>query len=85
METVAVADRHTEVALAQSEAEVTSSGEVDDRPVKSEIIKGWFNEWIDVSCGGHAMCLKVDEILFHEKSPFQDILIFKRLSSHSEY
>jgi Spermidine synthase tetramerisation domain len=54
--------------------------ETDDRPVKSEIFKGWFNEWIELSCGGHAMCLKIDEVLFHEKSPYQDILIFKRLS-----
>jgi Spermidine synthase tetramerisation domain len=53
----------------------------DDRPVKSEIFKGWFNEWIELSCGGHAMCLKIDEVLFHEKSPYQDILIFKRLST----
>lgn len=52
--------------------------EADDRMVKSEIINGWFNEWIEVSCGGHASCLQVDQVLFHEQSQYQDVLIFKR-------
>jgi len=58
--------------------DITEEVEDDDRPVKSGIINGWFNEWIEFSCGGHAVYLKIDEVLFHERSPFQDILVFKR-------
>jgi len=66
----------TEVTSADSHV---TEVEVDDRPIKSDIINGWFNEWIEVSCGGHAMCLKVDEVVFHQRSEYQDVLIFKRL------
>lgn len=69
----------TEISAVDKQADDDTAQDADDIPVKSEIINGWFNEWIEISCGGHAMCLKVDEVLFHEKSPFQDILIFKRL------
>ena len=39
-------------------------------------MKGWFTEmnmW-----PGQAMSLQVEEILHHEKSQYQDILVFKR-------
>lgn len=38
---------------------------------------GWFREINDHSFPGQAFCLKVEEILYHEKSEFQDILVFK--------
>ncbi|XP_064642228.1 spermidine synthase-like [Lineus longissimus] len=41
-----------------------------------DLIKdGWFTELCDVSAQG--LSLKVDEVLFHEKSSFQDVLVFK--------
>ena len=40
-------------------------------------MKGWFTEMNDL-WAGQAMSLEVDEILHHEKSQYQDILIFNR-------
>ena len=40
-------------------------------------IKGWFTEMSDM-WPGQAMAMQVDEILHHEKSQYQDILVFKR-------
>eukprot|EP01080_Neovahlkampfia_damariscottae_P009025 gene9025-1123_t len=38
--------------------------------------KGWFTEYND-DWHGQSMSYEVEEVLFHEKSKFQDILIFK--------
>lgn len=46
-------------------------------PVKSAILNGWFSELIEFSCPGQSFCLKVREVLFHEKSDYQDIMILK--------
>ena len=40
-------------------------------------IKGWFTEMNDM-WPGQAMAMQVEEILHHEKSQYQDILVFKR-------
>ena len=40
-------------------------------------MKGWFTEMNDM-WPGQAMAMQVDEILHHEKSQYQDILVFKR-------
>uniref|UniRef100_A0A915KXW6 Spermidine synthase n=1 Tax=Romanomermis culicivorax TaxID=13658 RepID=A0A915KXW6_ROMCU len=40
----------------------------DDSPLDEKINKGW---------KGQAFSLKVDQVLFHEKSDYQDVLIFK--------
>ena len=40
-------------------------------------MKGWFTEINDL-WAGQAMSLQVDEILHHEKSRYQDILVFNR-------
>ena len=40
-------------------------------------LKGWFTEMNDM-WAGQAMSLQVEEILHHEKSQYQDILVFKR-------
>ena len=40
-------------------------------------LKGWFTEMNDM-WPGQAMSLQVEEILHHEKSQYQDILVFKR-------
>lgn len=37
---------------------------------------GWFSE-VNNLWPGQAMSLKVDEVLFHEKSKFQDVIVFK--------
>ena len=39
--------------------------------------QGWFSE-INVLWPGQCMSLAVEEVLFHEKSDYQDVLIFKR-------
>lgn len=41
------------------------------------IVDGWFREVSDENFPGQAFLLKVEEILFHEASQFQDILVFK--------
>lgn len=41
------------------------------------IQNGWFMEVSDL-WPGQAMCLEVDKLLHEEKSPYQDILVFKR-------
>ena len=38
----------------------------------------WFFESSKTSFPGQAMALEVDEILFHEKSEYQDVLVFQR-------
>lgn len=38
---------------------------------------GWFSE-INKLWPGQCMSLKVDEVLFHERSKYQDVLVFKR-------
>ena len=40
-------------------------------------MKGWFTEMNDM-WAGQAMSLQVEEVLHHEKSQYQDILVFKR-------
>ena len=37
----------------------------------------WFSE-ISSLWPGQCMSLKVEEVLFHERSTFQDVLVFKR-------
>jgi len=54
--------------------------EEDGRPVKSELTADWFTEWIDISCGGQAFSVNVKDVLYHEKSIYQDILIFSSSS-----
>ena len=39
--------------------------------------EGWFSEVNDL-WPGQAMSLQVDEVLLHEKSKFQDVMVFKR-------
>ena len=41
------------------------------------IVDGWFRELNDTCFPGQAFTLKVDKILYHTKSEFQDILVFK--------
>eukprot|EP00659_Diplonema_papillatum_P012610 gene12610-19530_t len=41
-----------------------------------QIGKGWFSE-LSTMWPGQAQSLAVDEVLFHEKSEFQDVLVFK--------
>ncbi|SCU92389.1 LAMI_0E10132g1_1 [Lachancea mirantina] len=38
---------------------------------------GWFREISDTMWPGEAMTLKVEQVLVHEKSKYQDVLIFK--------
>ena len=40
--------------------------------------KGWFSELGDL-WAGQSFSLEVDEVLFHEKSKYQDVMVFKRL------
>ncbi|CAR25096.1 spermine synthase [Lachancea thermotolerans CBS 6340] len=49
--------------------------------VNSGLIKdGWFCEVNDNSFPGQGLALKVEEVLYHSKSEFQDILVFKSSS-----
>ena len=41
------------------------------------IQKGWFSELGEL-WKGQAFSLEVEELLFHEKSKFQDVIVFKR-------
>lgn len=41
------------------------------------IVDGWFREISDTMWPGQAMTLKVDKVLHHEKSKYQDVLVFK--------
>lgn len=61
-----------------SGAQDTVAIDEEDLPVKSAIVNGWWSEWIDISMGGESFCIKLSDVLFREKSEFQDILIFKR-------
>jgi len=49
----------------------------DEPPVQSAILNGWFSELIQICCPGQSFCLKVRDVLFHEKSDYQDIMILK--------
>lgn len=42
------------------------------------IQNGWFSEISQEMWPGQAMSLEVEEVLFHEKSKYQDVLVFKR-------
>ncbi|CAG5123522.1 unnamed protein product [Candidula unifasciata] len=39
----------------------------------------WFRE-VNLDWDGYSICLQVEEVLFHEKSQYQDILVFKSKS-----
>ncbi|GCE99149.1 putrescine aminopropyltransferase [Zygosaccharomyces mellis] len=41
------------------------------------IVDGWFREISDTMWPGQAMTLKVEKVLHHERSKYQDVLIFK--------
>lgn len=41
------------------------------------IVNGWFREVNDEAFPGQAFSLRVDRILYHKQSEFQDILVFK--------
>lgn len=41
------------------------------------IVDGWFREISDTMWPGQAMTLRVEKVLHHEKSKYQDVLIFK--------
>lgn len=41
------------------------------------IVDGWFREISDTMWPGQAMTLKVEKVLHHEKSKYQDVLVFK--------
>ena len=41
------------------------------------IVDGWFREVNDKCFPGQGLALKVDEVLYHSESEFQDILVFK--------
>lgn len=47
-------------------------------PIKSNLLNpdGWFREISDM-WPGQAMTLKVNQVLHHEKSKYQDVLIFE--------
>lgn len=45
------------------------------------IQNGWFSEHSKQMWPGQAMSLEVDEVLFHEKSQYQDVLVFRRFVS----
>ena len=43
-----------------------------------KIHRGWFSEISEEMWPGQAMSLQVDNVLFHQQSQYQDILVFKR-------
>ena len=45
--------------------------------IMDKIQNGWFSE-INNLWPGQAMSLEVEEVLFHERSDYQDVLVFKR-------
>ena len=47
-----------------------------DIHILTSIVDGWFRE-ISGMWPGQAMTLKVEEVIHHEKSKYQDVLIFK--------
>lgn len=49
----------------------------------SRLDDGWFREENDL-WDGYSLSIKVDEVLYHEKSKFQDILVFKRYVNNSQ-
>uniref|UniRef100_A0A0B6Y8I5 Spermidine synthase n=1 Tax=Arion vulgaris TaxID=1028688 RepID=A0A0B6Y8I5_9EUPU len=46
---------------------------------RSVIDKDWFRE-VNLNWDGYSISLKVEEVLFHEKSEYQDILVFRSKS-----
>jgi spermidine synthase len=50
---------------------------ITQRPLLTKLTDGWFREISDNQWPGQAMTLKVEKILHHEKSKYQDVLIFK--------
>ena len=46
--------------------------------IMDRIQNGWFSEISQEMWPGQAMSLEVEEVLFHEKSKYQDVLVFKR-------
>lgn len=52
----------------------TPTTPTDDKPL---IVDGWFHERNPTMWPGQAMSLQVEKVLFHEKSDFQDVLVFK--------
>lgn len=47
-------------------------------PNMNAVKDGWFSDINEKMWPGQAMSLRVEEILFHQKSDYQDVLIFKR-------
>lgn len=43
----------------------------------NKIVNGWFSEVSTTMWPGQAMSIEVEEVLFHEKSLYQDVLVFK--------
>jgi hypothetical protein len=43
----------------------------------------WFREINPGFWPGQAFALEIDKVLYHEKSKYQDVLVFKRLIIHS--
>lgn len=43
----------------------------------SQIRDGWFTELSEKNFPGQGLSLKVEEVLYHSKSEFQDVLVFK--------
>lgn len=63
-------------------AYLSSSSRIFSLPLQThlanahDLVDGWFRE-ISHMWPGQAMTLKVDKVLHHEKSKYQDVLIFK--------
>jgi spermidine synthase len=38
----------------------------------------WFREWNPVNVPGQQLSLEIDHILHHQRSKYQDVLVFKR-------
>jgi len=45
--------------------------------VMETICKGWFSDVNERMWPGQAISLQVDEVLFHEKSDYQDVMVMK--------
>ena len=42
-----------------------------------QLRNGWFSEISEEMWPGQAMSLQTEEVLFHEKSKFQDVMVIK--------
>jgi len=42
------------------------------------IRNGWFSDLNEKMWPGQSLSLQIEEILFHQKSKYQDVLVFKR-------